>query len=158
MNVAIGIKESGIKAIAEELNKLLADTYLLYLKTQNFHWNVTGQLFYSLHLMFEKQYEELADAVDLIAERIRALGFNAPASFSEFSKLTRLKEAGHGLTSEKMLQELLSDHETITRNCHEMMKVAQEAGDEGTVDLFVERMREHDKTAWMLRSSIMNTK
>ncbi len=156
MKVAIGIKDSGIKAIAEELNKLLADTYTLYLKTQNFHWNVTGQLFYSLHLMFEKQYEELAEAVDVIAERIRTLGFHASASFNEFSKLTRLKEATQGLSAEKMIHELLADHETITRSCHEMMRIAQEAGDEGTVDLFIERMREHDKTAWMLRSSILN--
>lgn len=158
MKVAIGIKESSLKVVAEELNKLLADTYLLYLKTQNFHWNVTGQLFYSIHLMFEKQYEELAEAVDLIAERIRALGFHAPASFSEFIKLTQLKEAAKGLSAEKMIQELLSDHESITKNCHGMMKIAQESGDEGTVDLFIERMREHDKTAWMLRSSIINAK
>jgi starvation-inducible DNA-binding protein len=153
MTVAIGIKESGLNPIADELTKLLADTYTLYLKTQNFHWNVKGVLFYSLHLLFEKQYEELADAVDLIAERIRALGFHTPASFNEFSKLTRIKEAGNSLTAESMIQQLLQDHESITRTCHDMMKIAQDSGDEATADLLIERMREHDKTAWMLRSS-----
>jgi starvation-inducible DNA-binding protein len=151
MAVAIGVKESGLKSIADELSKILADTYTLYLKTQNFHWNVSGPLFYSLHLMFEKQYEELADAVDTIAERIRALGFHTPASFSEFSKLKRIKEANGSLDTDGMIKELLQDHESITRACHDMLKVAQDSGDEGTADLLIERIREHDKTAWMLR-------
>ena len=153
MTVAIGIKESGIKPIADELSILLADTYTLYLKTQNFHWNVKGTLFYPLHLMFEKQYEALADAVDVIAERIRALGCHTPASFNEFSKLTRIKEAGNSHTTESMIQQLLQDHESISRACHDMMKLAQDSADEGSADLLIERIREHDKTAWMLRSS-----
>lgn len=153
MAIAIGVKKSGLKSIADELSKILADTYTLYLKTQNFHWNVTGPLFYSLHLMFEKQYEELADAVDIIAERIRALGFHTPASFSEFNKLNRIKEAKGFLNANEMIKELLHDHESITRACHDMIEIAQDSGDEGTADLLIERIREHDKTAWMLRSS-----
>lgn len=140
--------------IIDGLSCLLADTYLLYLKTQNFHWNVTGPHFISLHHLFETQYEQLADAVDLLAERIRALQAPAPASFSEFLKLTSLEEADTGLSAEDMLSALLNDHETMAAACNRMIQAAEEEGDEVTVDMLIERKTEHDKTAWMLRSTL----
>jgi starvation-inducible DNA-binding protein len=141
--------------VADELTHLLADTYALYLKTQNFHWNVTGPLFPQLHLLFESQYEELAEAVDVIAERIRALGSFAPASFSEFQKLSSLKEAtGAHPSAEQMVKTLLKDHETISQHLHIIFEKAEQANDQGTLDMITERMRAHEKTAWMLRSSV----
>lgn len=140
--------------VADELTHLLADTYILYLKTQNFHWNVTGPFFPQLHALFEKQYEELAEAVDLIAERIRALGSPAPASFSEFLKLTSLKEGNSKLTAQMMVKSLMKDHETISHHLLIIFTQAEKANDQATIDLLTERMRAHDKTAWTLRSSL----
>jgi starvation-inducible DNA-binding protein len=138
----------------DELTHLLAGTYSLYLKTQNFHWNVTGPNFHSLHLMFEEQYQQLAEAVDVVAERIRALKCKVPASFSQFMKLTILKdETGHP-TSKDMIKQLLKDHETIALQCYNILPKASKAHDEATTDLLIERIREHEKTAWMLRSCL----
>lgn len=153
MNINIGISAADCKKISEDLSHLLADTYILYLKTQNFHWNVTGPHFHDLHKMFEEQYEELAGAVDVIAERIRALGAETPATFAQFSKLTSIKEAQSKTKAPEMLRQLLADHEQIIRKIREMFAAAEKAGDEGTADLYAQRAREHEKTAWMLRST-----
>ncbi len=140
--------------IADELTHFLADTYMLYLKTQNFHWNVTGPNFYSYHIMFEGQYKELADAIDTIAERIRALGSHTPASFSEFVKLSSMKEEVHTVAAEDMVKILLKDHETIIQHAYIIFTKAEKAQDQGTMDLLIERIRDQEKTAWMLRSSL----
>jgi len=139
--------------MTEGLAKLLADTYTLYLKTQNFHWNVTGPHFHSLHGMFEEEYTELANAVDEIAERIRALGAVAPASFVEFLKLTSIKEETGTPAAIDMVKKLLADHETIIAHLQSLMPVAQSLNDEATLDLLITRTEVHQKTAWMLRSS-----
>ena len=152
MNVNTGISETSRKTIANELSKLLADTYTLYLKTQNFHWNVTGQLFQQLHSMFEQQYTELALAVDIIAERIRSLGFQAPASYREFSKLTSISDAEGPLNSREMIHQLIEGHETISRTTRSAFMSIDRLHDEASIDLFTERMRTHEKMAWMLRS------
>jgi starvation-inducible DNA-binding protein len=140
--------------VASELTHLLADTYILYLKTQNFHWNVTGPLFPALHTMFEAQYTDLQEAVDTIAERIRSLGEHAPGSFAEFQKLSSLKEESGTLTAENMINKLLHDHEVISHQLLHIFEKAEEANDQATMDLLTERLRAHEKTAWMLRSSI----
>jgi starvation-inducible DNA-binding protein len=147
-------KTHDFQKVADELTHFLADTYVLYLKTQNFHWNVTGMEFHSLHLMFEEQYKDLADAVDLIAERIRALNSPAPASFSQFLKLTSLKEENSVPTAKEMVKILLKDHETVIHHANTMLAKSQKAHDEGTTDLLIERIRVHEKTAWMLRSHL----
>lgn len=139
--------------MTEGLAKLLADTYTLYVKTQNFHWNVTGPLFHSLHKMFEEEYVELAAAVDEIAERIRALGANAPGSFSDFLKLTSIKEETGIPIASDMVKKLLADHESIIQHIQSLMPVAQKMNDEATLDLLITRTETHQKTAWMLRSS-----
>ncbi len=139
--------------MAEGLSKLLADTYTLYLKTQYFHWNVTGPHFHSLHRMFEEEYVELAAAVDEIAERIRALGAIAPGSFTEFQKLTSIKEESPPPAALEMVKKLLHDHEAVIKHIESLMQVAQNAKDEGTLDLLINRTEVHQKTAWMLRSS-----
>jgi starvation-inducible DNA-binding protein len=140
--------------LSNELSKLLADTYTLYLKTQNFHWNVTGELFPSLHSFFEKQYEELADAVDVLAEQIRALNAYAPGTFKQFQELMSLKEETTIPNAQKMIQILLNNHEHIIDYLPDMIEKAQKHGDEATADVFIERLRAHQKTAWMLRSSL----
>ena len=151
----IGISESERKDIADGLCKLLADTYTLYLKTHNFHWNVTGPMFNTLHLMFEQEYNELALAVDLIAERIRALGFPAPGSYSEFSKLSSVKETpGIVPEAEEMIKLLVEGNETVIRTARTIFPVAERSNDESTCDLLTQRMQVHEKTAWMLRSMI----
>ena len=142
--------------IIDGLAHLLADTYLLYLKTQNFHWNVTGPHFFPYHKMFEEQYQQLAEAVDLLAERMRALKVVTPASFTKFLQLTSLDEPGHNLTAEEMLQALLVDHGTIAKNIEKLFAVAEACNDEVTLDLFIQRKSEHDKTAWMLESTLEN--
>lgn len=143
------------KHIADQLCNLLANTYTLYLKTQNFHWNVTGENFYSLHLLFEKQYEELSDAVDLIAERIRGLGFPAPASFSEFSRRTFIKEgSAQLLAATKMIQQLKADHDAISASIRDLYAEAEDAEDAASADLVTQRLQEHEKAAWMLRSML----
>ena len=144
--------QKGTKAVAEVLGKMLADTYVLYLKTQNFHWNVEGPEFYTLHKVFEAHYDDLAGAVDDIAERIRVLGYPAPGSFKTFLDLTCLKESGKAPSADKMVEELLSDHECLAKEAREHIKVADELGDQGTVDLLGSRIGVHEKTAWMLRA------
>ena len=140
------------KAMTNGLANLLADTYVLYVKTQNFHWNVTGPHFYSHHKMFEEQYTQLSDAIDKIAERIRSLQALAPASLSEFLKLTSLKESDNTLEANSMVKELLCSHELISKNILNLFDIAKECNDEVTLDLLIERKSEHDKIAWILRS------
>ena len=152
--IDIGIPETQRKAIAGGLSRLLADTYTLYLKTHNFHWNVTGPQFNSLHLMFEAQYMELATAVDGIAERIRALGEPAPGSYAAFARLSSIKEAEDVPSAEQMLRQLVQDQETVVRTAREVFPTADEANDQPTADLLSERMQVHEKTAWMLRSML----
>lgn len=150
--IDIGIPEANRKQIGEGLSRLLADTYTLYLKTHNFHWNVTGPMFNTLHLMFETQYNELALAVDLIAERIRALGFPAPGSYAQFSRLTSIKEETTVPAAQEMIRQLVKDQEAVTRTARSLFPMVDEAHDEPTADLLTQRMQTHEKTAWMLRS------
>jgi len=152
MNIDIGISEKDRAKIANGLNKLLADTYSLYLKTHNFHWNVTGPVFQTLHLMFETQYNELALAVDLVAERIRSLGFPAPGTYSEFARLSSIRETLGTPKAEEMIQLLVEGQESIVRTARSIFPVAEEASDEATADLLTQRIQLHEKTAWMLRS------
>jgi starvation-inducible DNA-binding protein len=152
--INIGMRESDRIAIAEGLSGLLADTYTLYLKTHNFHWNVKGPMFNSLHLMFEAQYMELALAVDEIAERIRALGLPAPGSYREFSALTMLAEAEGGEKAMEMVQTLAADHEAISTRARGIFGVIESANDQPSADLLTRRMELHEKTAWMLRSTL----
>ena len=152
--VNIGIADSDRKSIAEAVSRLLADTYTLYLMTHNFHWNVTGPMFRTLHLMFEEQYTELATAVDDIAERIRTLGYTAPGTYKQFAQLSSLKEVENIPEAEDMIKLLVEGNETVVRTCREALPLAQEGNDESTVALISDRMRVHEKTAWMLRSLI----
>lgn len=152
--IDIGIPEQQRKAIADGLSRLLADTYTLYLKTHNFHWNVTGPQFNSLHLMFETQYTELALAVDIIAERIRALGEPAPGSYAAFARLSSIKEAEGVPPADEMLRQLVRDQEAVARTAREVFPIADAAHDEPTADLLTGRMQVHEKTAWMLRSML----
>ncbi len=152
MNTKTGVKENDRKEIVEGLSQVLAESYVLYLKTHNFHWNVTGPMFQPLHSVFEGQYSELAEAVDEIAERIRALGHPAPGSFAEFQRLSSIEEASIKPKALEMVKELLDGHETISQTANNVVATAQEGGDEGTADLMIQRIQEHDKTAWMLRS------
>ena len=152
MAIDIGIAEKDREAIAEGLSRLLADTYTLYLKTHNFHWNVTGPMFNTLHLMFETQYTELAAAVDEIAERIRALGVYAPGSYADFAKLSNVKEAEGVPAAEDMIRQLVDGQETVTRTAREIFPTVDAAHDEPTADLLTQRMQVHEKNAWMLRS------
>lgn len=150
--VDIGIDENSRQQISEGLARVLADTYTLYLKTHNFHWNVTGPMFQTLHVMFEEQYTELAAAVDEIAERIRALGYSAPATYSEFNRLTSIPETPGVPKAEDMIRLLVEGNEAVVKTVRKSFPAAEEAGDESTADLLVDRMRVHEKTAWMLRS------
>ncbi len=152
--IDIGIKEEDRMAIAEGLSRLLADTYTLYLKTHNYHWNVTGPMFNSLHTMFEQQYTELATAVDDIAERIRALGVAAPGSYRQFSELTSIDEETDVPSAEEMVARLVRDQEAVVRTARGVFPAAEAASDEPTADLLTQRMQIHEKTAWMLRSLI----
>jgi starvation-inducible DNA-binding protein len=152
MPVNIGIGENERKEIVDGLSRLLADTYTLYLKTHNFHWNVTGPMFQTLHLMFEQQYNELALAVDLIAERIRALGFPAPATYSAFARLSSIKEDEGVPSATEMIRLLVEGQETVVRTARSIFPVVDGAHDEPTADLLTQRMQVHEKTAWMLRS------
>lgn len=152
MEINIGISEQDRQSIVDGLSRLLADTYTLYLKTHNFHWNVTGPMFQTLHLMFETQYTELAMAVDLIAERIRSLGSYAPGTYSEFARLTSLKEPEGVPSAQEMIKQLMQDQEAVVRTARSMFKAIDDAGDETTADLLTQRMQVHEKTAWMLRS------
>ncbi len=152
MQINIGIDEKDRKEIAQGLSRLLADTYTLYLKTHNFHWNVTGPMFQTLHLMFETQYNELALAVDLIAERIRALGFPAPATYAEYSQLSSIKEDKGVPNAQDMIRLLVEGQEAVVRTARSIFPVADRTSDEPTADLLTQRMQTHEKTAWMLRS------
>jgi starvation-inducible DNA-binding protein len=152
MQIEIGIQQKDREAIADGLSRLLADTYTLYLKTHNYHWNVTGPMFQTLHLMFEQQYNELSTAVDLIAERIRALGFFAPGSYSAFSKLTSIREEDGIPPATQMIRNLLEGHEAVARTARTAFKPAESANDQASADLLTQRIQIHEKTAWMLRS------
>ncbi len=152
--VNIGIRDRDCQNIAGGLSRLLADTYTLYLKTHNFHWNVTGPQFNTLHAMFETQYIELAAAVDVIAERIRALGFPAPGSYREYAKLSSIPEAEGIPCAEDMIRQLVEGQETVVRTAREIFPLVEAAGDEPSADLLTQRMQIHQKTAWMLRSML----
>lgn len=154
MELNIGISAEDRQEIAGGLSKLLADSYSLYLKTHNYHWNVEGPMFNTLHLMFEQHYTELAPAVDEIAERIRALGVKAPGSYSAFGKLTKIDEASGDESAEEMIRQLVIGQETVARTAREAIKAAEAASDEPTADLLTQRMQIHEKNAWMLRSML----
>jgi starvation-inducible DNA-binding protein len=148
----IGINEKDRKEIAEGLSHLLADTYTLYLKTHFFHWNVTGPMFSTLHLMFEGQYTELSLAVDQIAERIRSLDVHAPGTYSQFAKMTSIKEADGVPRAQDMIKELVAGNEAVVRTARSIFPVVEKAADEASADLLTQRLQLHEKTAWMLRS------
>jgi starvation-inducible DNA-binding protein len=152
MKIDIGIDAKQREKIASGLSRLLADSYTLYLKTHNFHWNVKGPMFNTLHLMFEAQYNELALAVDLIAERIRALDVRAPGSYREFGKLTAIKESEGSPSATEMIKQLVAGQETVARTARSVFPDAEAANDQPTADLLTQRMQVHEKTAWMLRS------
>jgi starvation-inducible DNA-binding protein len=152
LTIDIGIDEADRNEITDGLSRLLADTYTLYLKTHNYHWNVTGPMFQTLHLMFETQYNELALAVDLIAERIRALGAVAPASYREFSKLSSVPEEDDRPDAEEMIRRLVLGQETVARTARSIFPAVEKAHDEPTADVLTQRLQVHEKTAWMLRS------
>lgn len=152
MNINIGINEQDRQGIADGLAKLLADTYTLYLKTHNFHWNVTGPMFQTLHLMFETQYTELALAVDLIAERIRSLGVYAPGTYKQFAALSSIKEEDGIPKAQDMIRLLVEGQESVVRTARSLYDVVGKANDEATADLLTQRIQLHEKTAWMLRS------
>ncbi len=154
MELNIGINDKNRTAIAEGLAKLLADSYTLYLKTHNYHWNVTGPQFNTLHTMFEGQYTELAAAVDEIAERIRALGIAAPGSYREFAELAAVDEAVGGESAEEMIRQMVLGQETVVRTARAAFPAADAANDEPTADLLTQRMHIHEKNAWMLRSML----
>ncbi|EED98190.1 ferritin, Dps family protein [Burkholderia multivorans CGD1] len=150
--INIGISDKDRRKIAEGLSRLLADTFSLYLKTHNFHWNVTGPMFNTLHLMFEEQYNELWLAVDSIAERIRTLGVVAPGTFGDFARLSSVPEAEGVPAAEDMIRQLVEGHEAVVRTAREIFPAADAASDEPTADLLTQRLQTHEKTAWMLRS------
>jgi len=154
MKINTGIDETDRAEIASGLSRLLADSYTLYLQTHNFHWNVTGPMFRTLHLMFEEQYTELAIAVDLIAERIRALGMYAPGSYGEFSRLSSLEEVTGVPKAEEMIQFLVKGNEAVVCTARAILPLADKASDEASSDLLTQRMQLHEKTAWMLRSML----
>jgi len=150
--IDIGIKDRDREKIVQGLSRVLADTYTLYLKTHNFHWNVEGPMFNTLHLMFMDQYTELWNALDLIAERIRALGYPAPATNREFSRLTSIDETEGVPEALDMVRLLVFGHEAVARTARAAFPGAEKAGDEATCDLLTQRLQIHEKTAWMLRS------
>lgn len=152
MKIDIGINEAQREKTAQGLSRLLADSYTLYLKTHNYHWNVTGPMFQTLHTMFEEHYTELATAVDDIAERIRALGEKAPGSYTEFAKLSSVKEETGTPSAQDMIKNLVTAHENVIKTARDVFPTAEEAGDEVSCDLLTQRMQIHEKTAWMLRS------
>ena len=152
MIIDIGISEADRKEISHGLSRLLADSYTLYLKTHGFHWNVTGPQFQTLHLMFEGQYTELALAVDVIAERIRALGFPAPATYKEFAKLSSVPETDGVPSAKEMIRALVDGQQTVVRTARGLYSVVEKSRDEATADLLTQRIQLHEKSAWMLRS------
>jgi len=152
IEINLGIDANDRAEIVEGLSRLLADTYTLYLKTHNFHWNVTGPMFQTLHIMFEGQYTELALAVDAIAERIRSLGFPAPATYSDYAKLTSIPETAGVPKAEEMIRLLVEGQEAVVRTARSIFATVDKASDEPTADLLTQRMLVHEKSAWMLRS------
>jgi starvation-inducible DNA-binding protein len=152
MEMNTGISAQQRAAIVQELSKLLADTYVLYLKTHSFHWNVEGPMFQTLHQMFMEQYTETWNAIDLIAERIRSLGEYAPGTYREYARLTRIKETEGVPRAEEMVRLLVEGQEALVRTAREALSVADEANDQPTLDLLTQRMQVHEKNAWMLRS------
>lgn len=152
MAIDIGIAAGERGKIGEGLARFLADTYTLYLKTHNFHWNVTGPQFNDLHAMFMVQYTELWNAVDLVAERMRALGLPAPGTYREFAKLTVIPEADGVPKAMDMVRQLVDGHEAVCRTARDVFPIAEAANDQVTVDLLTQRLQVHEKTAWMLRS------
>ncbi len=148
----LGFKSASQKEMAHGLSTLLADSYMLYIKTHNFHWNVEGPMFNTLHLMFMDQYTELWNALDLIAERIRALGEYAPGSYKQFSALTSIKESEKVPKATKMIEELLAGHEVVIQTARQLFPLAEDQHDEVSCDLLTQRLQIHEKTAWMLRS------
>lgn len=154
MDMDIGISAQDRRTIVNGLSRLLADTYTLYLKTHNFHWNVTGPMFPALHEMFEQQYMELAAAVDLLAERIRALGSPAPGTYSQLAALASIQEPDGVPSAQEMLRQLTQDQEAMVRSARALMPALEQAGDDPTADLLTQRMQVHEKTAWMLRSTL----
>lgn len=158
MNTSTLFSQSARQQIAQYLSQLVADTYLLYIKTQNFHWNVIDPRFHSLHEMFDEQYHQLAEAIDEIAERIRALEGKAPGSMRQFLELTTLNESDDNLTTDKMIEELLSNHEQIAQSIRPQIEETSTLGDEGTADMLIQRLKYHERTAWMLRSHLHHNK
>jgi starvation-inducible DNA-binding protein len=150
--IDIGITEKDRKRIADGLSRLLADSYTLYLKTHNFHWNVTGPMFQTLHVMFMNQYTEEWNALDLIAERIRSLGYPAPGSYKQFVALSSIPEEEGVPKAKDMIRQLVAGQEAVTRTAREVFKVVEKANDQPTADLLTQRMEVHEKNAWMLRS------
>jgi len=151
-SINIGITDKDRKKIAEGLSHVLADTYTLYLKTHNFHWNVTGPMFQTLHLMFQTQYNEIWLAVDMVAERIRGLGYPAPGTYKELSALASIKDSDGVPKAKEMIRQLVDGQEAVVRTARELLPVAEKAGDQPTVDLLSARMMVHEQNAWMLRS------
>lgn len=153
MALNIGINEDKRVDISKGLSQLLAETYTLYLKTHKYHWNVTGPMFQTLHVMFEEHYTALALAVDEIAERIRVMGVKSPGSYKEFSELSQVKEdATMDTDAQNMIKNLLADHEQVVRTAKDMLPLLEDANDEGTNSLLGARIEYHEKTAWMLKS------
>ncbi|MEZ5648131.1 MAG: Dps family protein [Alphaproteobacteria bacterium] len=154
MKISIGLTDAGRKAIADSLVKVLADTYALALKTQNYHWNVTGPAFAQYHAMFEEQYTALYAAGDAVAERIRTLGHEAPGGLGTFAKLSAIKDGSGKLSASAMIKDLIAGREAADKNCRKALEVAQKNGDEVTADLMIGKMTDHEKSTWMLRSSV----
>jgi starvation-inducible DNA-binding protein len=152
----LGMSDDDRERIAQGLSRLLADSYVLYLKTHGFHWNVTGPMFNTLHQMFMVQYTEQWTALDLIAERIRSLGFAAPASYAAFSKLASIDEEEGVPEAMDMVGQLMEAQEAVARTARKVMPIANKADDQPTVDLLTQRLQVHEKTAWMLRSLLQN--
>lgn len=156
MSTPLALDEESARQIASDLAVCLSDTYVVYVKTQNFHWNVKDPRFHSLHEFFEEEYKSLAEAVDIIAERIRMLEAKTPASLKQFLELSRLEEAHGDLTADDMLKELLQDHQSIILWLRPQIEQTAKLGDQGTSDMLIQRLRAHEKAAWMLRSHFKN--
>ena len=154
VSLNINIEQKNCEMLAQTLAGVLADTYVIYAKTQNFHWNIEGMNFFSLHKLLEEQYSALADKIDELAERIRMLGRKAPGSLQAFLELTSLEESGNNMPAENMLKQLLQDHESCIRNLRQAIKQANDVRDDGTADLFINCIRFHEKAAWMLRAEV----
>lgn len=154
MRTSLPLESDVCTEVVQMLAQQLSNTYVLYIKTQNFHWNVIDPRFFSLHKLFEKQYEELAEALDDLAERIRMLGGKAPGSMQEFQQLASLEEGSSSASGDEMIQQLMEDHAAMADAMRAAISSANELGDDGTVDLLVQRLRSHEKNSWMLRSHL----